>query len=78
MMCVQLMTNALSLKDNANNVYMDNVNKRGTFEGVRLTGQEEKKVSLLQQRDHFCHRTIDISIKQCCYVHSMYYITAHK
>lgn len=43
MMCVQLMTNALSLKDNANNVYKDNVNKRGTFEGVRLIGQEEKK-----------------------------------
>lgn len=72
------MMDALSLKDNANNVYKNNVNKWGTFEGIRLVGQEEKKVSLVQQRDHFCHTAIDISIKQRGNVHSMYYTTAHK
>lgn len=49
-MCVQLMTNALSLKDNANNVYKDNVNKQGTFEGVRLIGQEEKGIAHAAKR----------------------------
>lgn len=44
---------ALSSKDNANNVYKNNVNKWGTFGGIRLDGQEEKKVSLVQQRVHF-------------------------
>ena len=39
----QLMMNALRFKDNANNVYKENVKKWGTFEGIRLVGQEEKR-----------------------------------
>lgn len=33
---------ALNLKDNANNVYKDNVNKWGTFEGIKLVGRDKK------------------------------------
>lgn len=43
------MMNALRFKDNANNVYKENVKKLGTFEGIRLVGQEEEKISLVQQ-----------------------------
>lgn len=71
------MMDALSLKDNTNNVYKNNVNKWGTFEGIRLAGQEEDCTARAAKRT-FLSQDIDISIKQWGYVHSMYYITAHK
>lgn len=37
------MTDALSLKENANNVYKNNVNKQGTLEESGSAGQEERK-----------------------------------
>lgn len=69
---------ALGLKDNANNVYKNNVNNEALLKELGPLARRGKRESLVQQREHFSHGTIDISIKQHGYVHSMYYITAHK
>ena len=74
----QLMMDALGLKDNANNVYKNNVNKWGTFERTGIVGQEKKTYRSCNKETISVPGPPDISIKQHSYVYSMYYITAHK
>lgn len=74
--CTQQM--GLHLKDNANNVYMDNVDKRGTFGGIRLIGLEETGIARATERDISVTDLLAFSIKPRRYVHSVYDTMAHK
>lgn len=68
----------LHLKDNANNVYTDSVDKRGTFGGIRLIGLEETGIARATERDVSVTGLLAFSIKLRRYVHSVYDTTAHK